>query len=1183
MLSLFFKPETPKLARKSFFRAVVAFVLVGLLQATALTVLAPAASAATGDLGSINFPSPRTSALTLAENAAFSFGTGDFTIEYWWKPTVNTRSDVIDFQRAGAANTVTRLDIGQVVSGTVQIYMDNAGGTVNSNISLASILNKWTHVAATREGNLVKLWVNGALQGSLDVTGKSFGGDGFNLSIMKDGGAGANGSGNLSSVRVVKGSAVYTGAFTPSRSALPKITGTQLLLNTPQGADFLKDSSDNNFQLTQIGTPLSDTSNPAIQSVCFDNSTVASYINADSAANAVGTSDFTLETWLKLPTQNGTQSVLNGHPAMNTSEPTLDIFFDGSTSGGNGYLNFTRSSAQTTRGHINLANKWYHVAYVRQNSVAKVYLNGVPSTYYGNGPVTSVSDTNNYTSSKFRIGFAASGTWPAGFTGCLAGLSLTKSALYTANFAANLPYPGERSVPTESVFFMAPTNDSISNMGSGASSLTVTGAVTYSSDLPFGAPTIASATIAGTPTYGQVLTASAVGVAGSPTSTTYQWKRGGVTITGATSFTYPLVDADVASAISVAITVASSAGSSTATSAATSPVAKQTLTITGLSGINKEFDGNDSATAGGTPVLVGVVGVDDVLLLGTPIFRFDTPSVGVTKTVLTSGLSLTGATAASYTLTAPTLVANVTPKPVRVVAGNITVALGSAITPSFSISGLVGTDAVSSVSYTYSVTGSSTAPTAVGSYSVTASNANFSSGSAANYSVAYDAGALTILSRYVVTYNANGGTIAGNATSTADFVVGDQALTLPTATRSGFTFSGWFDSQTNGVQITGLLTPSSTSTVWAHWVQNSLLGIAGAAKIGTITTLAGVGNTYSATSSSGTVAVTYVADALTAGTVIDVYQMNNATRASTLISEANSYVLSLVVAWLTPSGTVPILDASRPLTMVITDPAIKKGAKVYSLVGNTSTLLGVAAIDGSVSVNIFEDPEVYIAITKSDAPTGVTATSAGPTSATISWLAQVSDGGSAVTSYTATSSGGQSCSSATLSCLITGLATGTAYTFTVTATNALGISASSSVSAAHTPVVPVIVSPPVTPPVVVVGPVTPPGSVVLPKPVIVKATVSKFAAGSAVINASVKSQVLSLLKKHGSRLKAVQCIGYSAGPSVLKGDAKVALNRAKAVCQLIAKLRPDVVVVSASGRRDNRVGVDIRRVEVSFK
>ena len=1182
MLSLFSKTEAHKLASKSFFRAAIALILVGLLQATALTVLAPAASAAAGDPGSIKFPSPRTSALTLAQNTAFSFGTGDFTIEYWWKPTVNTRSDVLDFQRtSSAANTVTRLDIGQVVSGTVQIYMDNAGGTVDSNIALASILNKWTHVAATREGNFVKLWVNGALQGSLDVSGKSFGGDGFNLSIMKDGGAGANGSGNLSSVRVVKGSAVYTGAFTPSRSALPKITGTQLLLNTPQGADFLKDSSDNNFQLTQIGTPLSDTSNPAIQSVCFDNSSTAAYVDADNAANAVGASDFTLETWLKLSSASAALTLLNGHSANNGSG-SLNLFFNGQPSGTNSHVAFSTSGAETRWGNIS-ADTWVHVAYVRQNSLGKLYLNGIPSTKSGNDLVASVPDATNYTSSKFRIGYPLTGTWPRGFTGCLAGLSLTKSALYTANFAANLPYPGERSVPTEAVFFMAPTNDSISNMGSGASSLTVTGAVTYSSDLPFGAPTIASATIAGTPTYGQVLTASAVDVAGSPTSTTYQWKRGGVTIAGATSSTYPLVAADVTSAISVAITVASSAGSSTATSAATSPVAKQTLTITGLSGINKEFDGSDLATAGGTPVLVGAVGSDDVLLLGTPIFRFDAPSVGVTKTVSTSGLSLTGATAASYTLTAPTLVANVTPKPVRVVAGNITVALGSAITPSFSISGLVGTDAVSSVSYTYSVTGSSTAPTAVGSYSVTASNANFSLGSGANYSVAYDAGALTILSRYVVTYNANGGTIAGNATSTADFVIGDEALTLPTATRSGFTFSGWFDSQTNGVQITGPLTPSSTSTVWAHWVQNSLLGIAGASKIGTITTLAGVGNTYSATSSSGTVAVTYVADALTAGTVIDVYQMNNATRASTLISEANSYVLSLVVAWLTPSGTVPILDASRPLTMVITDPAIKKGAKVYSLVGNTSTLLGVASIDGSVSVNIFEDPEVYIAITKSDAPTGVTATSAGPTSATISWLAQVSDGGSAVTSYTATSSGGQSCSSATLSCLITGLATGTAYTFTVTATNALGISASSSVSAAHTPVVPVIVSAPVTPPVIVVGPVTPPGSVVLPKPAMVKATVSKFAAGSAALNASVKSQVLSLLKKHGPRLKAIQCIGYSAGPTVLKSDAKVALNRAKAVCQLIAKLRPDVVVVSASGRRDNRVGVDIRRVEVSFK
>jgi hypothetical protein len=324
---------------------------------------------------------------------------------------------------------------------------------------------------------------------------------------------------------------------------------------------------------------------------------------------------------------------------------------------------------------------------------------------------------------------------------------------------------------------------------------------------------------------------------------------------------------------------------------------------------------------------------------------------------------------------------------------------------------------------------------------------------------------VTILAKYTITYNANGGVIGSNSTTSADFVVGDTALALPTTTREGFNFLGWFTLESNGIQLTGAYTPSATATLWAHWIQKSLVGVGNSQKIGTITTLANVGNTYSATSTSGTVAVTYVANALPVGTVIDIYQMADSSRASSMISSTNNYVLSLVIAWLTPTKTVPLLSANDALTMVITDSAIKKGAKVYSLIGSDSTLLGTATADGSVTVRILEDPEVYIAITKPDAPTGVSATSGGNASTTVSWTAP-SDGGSAITGYTATSNAGQTCSSTTTTtCSMTGLTNGTPYTFTVTATNTIGTSDPSSASASATPAAPIVITPPVvTPP-----------------------------------------------------------------------------------------------------------------------
>ena len=107
-----------------------------------------------------------------------------------------------------------------------------------------------------------------------------------------------------------------------------------------------------------------------------------------------------------------------------------------------------------------------------------------------------------------------------------------------------------------------------------------------------------------------------------------------------------------------------SAGSKYAIELSTTPasltITPKPITISGIVGVNKVYDGTAAATATGTALLNGTIENDDINIAGAPIYNFAQTTVGNTINITTSGFIITGMDAGNYSLTQPVLTANIT-------------------------------------------------------------------------------------------------------------------------------------------------------------------------------------------------------------------------------------------------------------------------------------------------------------------------------------------------------------------------------------------------------------------------------------------------------------------------------------------------------------------------------------------
>ena len=317
-----------------------------------------------------NYFNGSTDYLSVPSNANLTLGTSDFTIEFWayWTDTSSTYPPIYD-QRQGGNGAYPLI---LLISGVISYYVNNAQVIAGPTV----VKNQWYHIAVARSSNVTKLFVNGVQAGSSYSDTTNYSGGAINIGRTFDG---YYTTGYISNLRVIKGTAQYTSAFTPSVTPLTAISGTQLL--TCQSNLFI-DNSTNAYTITTSGTPSVQSYSPFAPSSVYSVSAVGGsyYLSGTSgeyfqiAQNNnfdLGTGSFTVECWMYPTSAWGTTynglvmlgtGAVGGGPytgwgiVLNTSTPYIAWYrYDGTETSYNGTFNFKPS-------------QWYHIAVCRDGS-----------------------------------------------------------------------------------------------------------------------------------------------------------------------------------------------------------------------------------------------------------------------------------------------------------------------------------------------------------------------------------------------------------------------------------------------------------------------------------------------------------------------------------------------------------------------------------------------------------------------------------------------------------------------------------------------------------------------------------------------------------------------------------------------------------------------------------------------
>ena len=372
--------------------------------------------------------------LTVPDSATFDFDTSDFTIEF-----------MVNF----VAHTTVMTLVSNYLNGTtgwvVQYRGDTSvlrlgyGDTALIDAAWTPTDGVWYHVAVTRSGTSLKLFVDGVQVGTTATNSTNISGSTsvLNIGALNFGAIYQYFNGYMADLRITKGVARYTAAFTTPTAPIRHALDPNVVLRLT--GDDLFNYSQNTGAITVSGTAAVSATQfkYGTKSLYFDGT--ASYVRFGNTTDALGTSDFTIEFWVMPSTPANNYPVVIESGTSPSASWGVQI---GRTAVGQKVQfwvdNVSTSAAMMTGATTLSTSAWSHVAITRSGTAFNIWVNGVSDA-------TATSSANmRATADSITVGTDSSASAQTYFKGYIDDLAITKRCKYTATFT-----PPVAQLPTE--------------------------------------------------------------------------------------------------------------------------------------------------------------------------------------------------------------------------------------------------------------------------------------------------------------------------------------------------------------------------------------------------------------------------------------------------------------------------------------------------------------------------------------------------------------------------------------------------------------------------------------------------------------------------------------------------------------------------------------------------------------